>query len=71
MRPIDVAEAEKERGLTSTSSTSSSATPSTSLLRNAALPLPPPLPRQTIPQSHEAAASLANFAQGLPVVVKV
>ena len=61
MRPIDV-----ERSSTSTSTSSS--TSSTPALRNALLP--PPLPL-TIPQGHEAAASLENFAQGLPVVVKV
>ena len=61
MRPIDV-----ERSSTSTSTSSS--TSSTPALRNALLP--PPLPL-TIPQDHEAAASLENFAQRLPVVVKV
>ena len=60
MRPMVVA----DRGSSSSSPTSSSSTPP---LRNALLP--PPL--TLVPQSQEASMSVANVAQGLPVVVKV
>ena len=64
---------DEETSLTSTSSSTSPSTssPSTSRRPLQSNTLLPPTVTVMVPRSHEAAATVEKYAQGLPVVVKV